>query len=211
MAHSPSSSSSGSAPSAHDLNPFHVPAPPAVAAPTIQMLNIRHHVPDVLDLHESNYSSWSSLFELTFRKLGLFDHVDGTVDAQTMLHDHAWTQIDHCIASWIYLTVSKTICNMVFHRRTTAFSALNAVCGLFLNNATQRTVYALQDFHSLQQRDLSVGDFCCRLKRLADTLTDVGHPITDQDLVVNALRETPASPSAKCTRGGPKNARGSLP
>jgi hypothetical protein len=34
-----------------------------------------------LDLQESNYSSWSSLFELTFRKLGLLDHVDGTTDA----------------------------------------------------------------------------------------------------------------------------------
>jgi hypothetical protein len=50
------------------------------------------------------------------------------------------------------------------------------------------TVYALQDFHNLHQGDLSVHDYCCRLKRLADTLTDVGHPITDQDLVVNLLR-----------------------
>jgi hypothetical protein len=49
-------------------------------------------------------------------------------------------------------------------------------------------VYALQDFHSLQQGDLSVGDFCCHLKCLADTLIDVGHPVTDQDLVVNAMR-----------------------
>jgi hypothetical protein len=90
--------------------------------------------------------------------------------------------------SWIYLTVSKTIRDMVFHRRATAFSAWNAVRGLFLNNASQRAVYALQDFHTLQQGDLSVHDYCYKLKRLADTLTDVGHPITDQDLVVNALR-----------------------
>jgi hypothetical protein len=76
---------------------------------------------------------------------------------------------------------------MAFHRRATAFSAWNAVRGLFLNNASQRAVYALQDFHCLQQGDLSVHDYCCRLKRLADTLTNVGHPITDQDLVVNTM------------------------
>jgi hypothetical protein len=143
---------------------------------------------NVLELHESNYSSWSSLFELTFRRLGLFDLVDGTVDAQAMQRDAAWIQIDHCLVSWIYLTVSKTTRNMVFHHYATTFSTWNAVHGLFLNNATQRTVYAIQDFHSLQQGDLSVGEFCCRLKQLADTLTYVGHPITNQDLVVNTMR-----------------------
>jgi hypothetical protein len=45
-----------------------------------------------------------------------------------------------------------------------------------------------EDFHNLQQEDLSVHNYCCRLKRLADTLTDVGHPITDRDLVVNTMR-----------------------
>jgi hypothetical protein len=190
MAHIPSSSSSSSAASAadHDLNPFHVAAPPIpVAAPTIHMLNIRHHVPEVLDLQESNYSSWSSLFELTFRKLGLLDHVDDTVDAHARQYDATWTQIDHCIVSSIYLTVSNMIRDMVFQRRATAYFAWHAVCGLFLNNATQRAIYALQDFHSLQQGDLSVGESCCRLKRLADTLVDVGHPITDQDPVVNTM------------------------
>jgi hypothetical protein len=191
MAHSPASSSSSEAPGAdvHDVNPFHVAVPPMpIAASSIPLLNIKHHVPEILDLHDSNYASWSSLFELTFRKLGLVDHVDGSVDAQTRLLDVEWTQIDHCIVSWIYLTVSKTIRDMVFHRRATALSAWQAVRGLFLNNASQRTVYALQDFHNLQQGDLSVHDYCCRLKRLADTLNDVGHPITDQDLVVNLLR-----------------------
>jgi hypothetical protein len=192
MAHSPgtsSSSSSGASAAGGDLNPFHVAAPALpVSASSIPLLNIRHHVPETLDLHGANYASWSSLFELTFRKLGLLDHADGTVDAQARLHDAEWTQIDHCIVAWIYLTVSKTIRDMVFHRCATAFSAWNAVRGLFLNNASQRVVYALQDFHSLQQGDLSVHDYCCRLKRLADTLTDVVHPITDQDLVVNTMR-----------------------
>lgn len=97
-------------------------------------------------------------------------------------------QIDHCIVAWIYLTVSKTIRDMVFHRRATTFSAWNAVRGLFLNNTSQRVVYTLQGFHSLQQGDLSVHDYCCKLKQLADTLTDVNHPITDMDLVVNTMR-----------------------
>jgi hypothetical protein len=128
MARSPgtssSSSSSGASAAGHDLNPFHVAAPAMpVSASSIPLLNIRHRVPETLDPHDANYASWSSLFELTFRKLGLLDHVDGTVDAQARLHDADWTQMDHCIVAWIYLTVSETIRDMVFHRRATAFSA----------------------------------------------------------------------------------------
>jgi hypothetical protein len=44
----------------------------------------------------------------------------------TPRHDAEWTQIDHCIVTWIYLTVSKMIRDMVFHRRATTFSAWNA-------------------------------------------------------------------------------------
>jgi hypothetical protein len=84
--------------------------------------------------------------------------------------------------------VSKTIRDMVFQRRTTAFASWHSVRSLFLNNAMQHAVYALQDFHNLQQGDLSVGDYCCRLKSLADTLSDIGHPVTERDLVVNTVR-----------------------
>jgi hypothetical protein len=68
MAHSSASSSSSDAPGAagHDLNPFHNAAPALpIAASSIPLLNIKHHVPKILDLHDSNYASWSSLFELT--------------------------------------------------------------------------------------------------------------------------------------------------
>jgi hypothetical protein len=74
LAHSPASSSSSSTGNSgnavHDLDPFHTAAAPAlpVAASSILLLNIRHHVLETLDLHDANYASWSSLFELTFRK-----------------------------------------------------------------------------------------------------------------------------------------------
>jgi hypothetical protein len=90
MAHSSASSSSFDAIGAdiHNVNPFHVAAPPLpIAASSIPLLNIKHHESEILELHDSNYASWSSLFELTFRKLGLVDHVDGSVDAQTRLLD----------------------------------------------------------------------------------------------------------------------------
>jgi hypothetical protein len=46
------------------------------------------------------------------------------------------------------LTIAPHRRDMVYSRRATAFTAWNSVHGLFLNNATQRAVYALQELHS---------------------------------------------------------------
>jgi hypothetical protein len=103
MASSPSST-----PGSATSNPFAAPDPPQIAASTIQHVNIRTHVPLTLDYGDSNYSIWRAFFNATFRKFGLLDHVDGSIDAQAMWHDVEWLQIDQCIISWIY-TRSPTI------------------------------------------------------------------------------------------------------
>lgn len=75
-----SSSPTGSA----TTNPFADAAPPTIAAASIYHVNIRSHVPVLLDYDESNYSIWSAFYDATFLKFGLLDHIDGTVDAQLM-------------------------------------------------------------------------------------------------------------------------------
>jgi hypothetical protein len=40
------------------VDPFHVAAPLLpIATSSIPLLNIKHHVPEILDLHDSNYAS----------------------------------------------------------------------------------------------------------------------------------------------------------
>ncbi|XP_062208904.1 uncharacterized protein LOC133910571 [Phragmites australis] len=183
MASSPSNSSASSL-----SNPFVVPEPTPLAAAAVQLVNIRAHVPVILEHDDANYNTWSTFFEMALRKFGLLDHVDGTVDARLRLHDADWTQIDYAIVSWLYTSVSKGVMDAVVHPHPTAFSLWTAIRGLFRDNAMQRAVYALQEFHSLYQGEMSVNAYCTRLKTLSDTLHDVGHPITDQALVINALR-----------------------
>jgi hypothetical protein len=50
-------------------------------------------------------------------------------------------------------------------------------------------VYALQEFHGLFQANLSITDYFGRLKQLVNLLQDVGHPILELSLVINALRD----------------------
>jgi hypothetical protein len=181
--------SPASSATSHESNPFAGPTDPAPpTAATLVLLNIRNHVPVVLSADDGNFRQWRSCVELTLKKFGLVNHIDGTVDAAAMIHDAEWLQVDACIVSWLYNTVSKEIWNDVNRPNATAYSVWLAITGQFLDNSLQRAVYAQQEFHSLYQGDMTVGEYCGRLKRLADTLYDCGAAVSDPALVINTLR-----------------------
>ncbi|XP_066372714.1 uncharacterized protein [Miscanthus floridulus] len=167
-------------------NPFADPAPPP--ASSLMMLNIRSHVPIVLSADEGNFRQWRSFTELAIKKFGLFDHIDGTVDAAAMIDDPEWLQVDACVVSWLYNTISKEIWNDVNRPNASAHSVWLAITGQFLDNSLQRAVYAQQEFHSLFQGDMGIAEYCGKLKRLADTLYDCGAAVSDPALVINTLR-----------------------
>jgi hypothetical protein len=146
------------------------------------------HASIVLSTDAGNFRQWRSYFELTFHKFGLLDHIDGTVDAAAKFDDPEWLQVDACIVSWLYNTISTEIWNDVNRPNTCAYSAWTAINNQFLDNSLQRAVYAQQDFHSLFQGDLGIAEYCGKLKCLADTLYDCGAPVSDPALVINTLR-----------------------
>jgi hypothetical protein len=123
-------------------------------------------------MDDGNFRQWRSFFTLTFQKFGLVSLVDGNVAAATMIDDPEWLQVDSCIVQWLYSTVSKDIWSDVYRPQNSAYTAWSAITGQFLDNSLQRTVYTQQEFHNLYQGDMTVGEYCGRLKRLADTLYD---------------------------------------
>jgi hypothetical protein len=153
----------------------------------IQGLSIRHHVPVVLDLDEGNYGQWCQFFESALGKFGLEDHV--TTLAPDDVRNREWRRVDSCITNWILQTVSKGVYDIV--RRDTvpdAFSLWRAVEGLFRDNELQRAVLLETELRSFQQGDLSINDYCTKLKRIADNLRDIGHPVSEPSQVLNLLR-----------------------
>jgi hypothetical protein len=65
-------------------NPFATPIPDPPLASAIAKVTIKAHVPVVLDMNESNFQQWHTFFELKFKKFGLTNHIDGTLDAILM-------------------------------------------------------------------------------------------------------------------------------
>ena len=63
-----------------------------------------------------------------------------------------------------------------------------ALEGQFLGNAESRALQLNATFRTFEQGDLSVGEFCRRMKGMADALHDLGCPVPDRVLVLNVLR-----------------------
>jgi hypothetical protein len=151
----------------------------------LQPVNIRNHVPIQLDLFDSNYSQWRCLFDFVLRKFGLTGHVRSP--PPIIDHDAEWQQVDCCLMNWIYTTVTKSVFDLIYKPDTTSFTIWSDIEGLFRDNEMQRAVLLEAEFRSIVQGDLSIADFCNKLKKLADNLCDVGNPISEPSQVLNLL------------------------
>jgi hypothetical protein len=159
-----------------------VPAPASV----IQSIPIRQHVLVVLDMDEGNYGQWRCFFESALGKFGLTSHVRSSTPYRDRPGE--WRMVDSCIANWILTTVSKGVFDIIRRDRNDAFSLWHAIEDLFQDNELQRAVYLEAELRSLQQGDLSMNAYCTKLKRLADQLRDIGHPVSEPSQVLNLLR-----------------------
>ncbi|XP_021321822.1 hybrid signal transduction histidine kinase M-like [Sorghum bicolor] len=148
-----------------------------VSASQIQTLSIRHHVSVILDLDEGNYGQWRHFFDSTLAKFGIKGHVRTTTpDAD---RDGEWRMVDACVINWILATVSKGVFDIIRRDRHDAFTLWHAVEGIFQDNEMQRAVYLEAELRSMVQGDLSINDYCTKLKRIADQLRDIGHPVSE--------------------------------
>jgi hypothetical protein len=157
---------------------WHDPADPLVTQLHYQaggLQNIRLLVLIVLEPKSPSYAHWRDLVLLTLRRYALDDHVlvDASVAIQT--------------PSWILGTISLDLHDLV-RNSPDARRAWLALEGQFLGNAEARALRLDASFRTFVQGDLSVGEFCRRMKGMADSLGDLGWPVEDRILVLNVLR-----------------------
>jgi hypothetical protein len=145
----------------------------AATADAILIVNIRLHV-CVVELSDSNYNDWQMFFDPALSKFGL----DAFVSSSTPVIDcdADWYKIDNCIVNWIYTTCSTDVLRIVrtSKKETDAFSLWTGIHNLYHDNQMQHTIFYEAEFHNMYQRDLSITDYCAKLKALTDSLHDVG-------------------------------------
>ena len=78
--------------------------------------------------------------------------------------------------------------DVVRRPRNTAYSVWRAIENEFRDNELHRAVYLEVEYRNIYQGDMSVHEYCSRLKSLADALHDVEQPIHETSQVLNMLR-----------------------
>ncbi|KAG8054523.1 hypothetical protein GUJ93_ZPchr0001g29915 [Zizania palustris] len=157
----------------------------ALHAQAVAVLNIKSLVPATLDLATANYTKWRGLFLVTVGKYALTDHV-----LKDDYHPHRadWVRMDCVVLAWLYGSISAELLEIVMSSTATARTVWRSLEHQFLGNRERRALNLTSEFHNFAQGDLSVTDYCRRLKTMADSLGDLGEPVLDRTLVLTLLR-----------------------
>jgi hypothetical protein len=147
--------------------------------------NIRNLVHVVLDLTDDNYKRWRDQLLLVVGKYSLEDHILQDTPAPGFPD---WRRMDCVVKSWISGTISSDLAEAVMGRDATARDVWLALEDQFLGNQETRALHLDAKFRHFCQGELSITDYCRRFKNMADSLGDLGEPVTDRTLVLNVIR-----------------------
>jgi uncharacterized membrane protein YgcG len=96
--------------------------------------------------------------------------------------------MDCVVKSWILDSLTDDLAEIVSSQGATARDAWLAVESQFLGNRETQAIQLETKFRNFVQGDLSITEYCRRLKKMADDLTALGEVVTDRTLVLNVLR-----------------------
>lgn len=152
------------------------------------ILNVKALVPIVLDFSSPHYNRWRGLFMNTLERYVLADHVLSDAD---LSDDPSWKRMEATVLSWLYGTINPELLEAVMNREDGPPIARIVWLGLeqqFIGNKETRALLLDAEFRTFVQGDLTIDDYCRRLKTMADQLADLGEPVRDRTLVLNTLR-----------------------
>jgi hypothetical protein len=147
------------------------------------VLNVRQLVNIVID-SSTSYAGWRGLMEQALQRYALLQHVTD----DTPSTDPGWIRMDSVVLNWISNSISVDIHQVVRERGCTACHLWLVIENQFLGNREQHTLHLNAAFRTFVQGDISVNEYCCKFKAMADGLTDLGALVDDRILVLNIVR-----------------------
>lgn len=151
-------------------------------AQAVAVQNVKAMVPFVLDQTSSNYSRWRTYF---LNMMGKYDLLPLILSNEDFSVDHHGLTMDCTVKSWLFGTVSPELVEIVSTGVATSRSIWLGLENQFIGNKETRAILLDVEFRTLVQGDLTVTEYCRKLKNMADALADLGEPILDRTLVLN--------------------------
>ena len=159
-------------------------------AQAVALTNIKSLVPLTLDVGSTAYPKWRGLHIITLGKYSLTNYV---LSDEVHPDLAPWHRLDCVVVSWLLGTVSPNLLEIVMtssdiNHQPTSRAVWLLLEDVFLGNKEARALLLDTEFRTFAQGDLSISDYCRRLKSMADQLGSLGEPVPDRTLVLAALR-----------------------
>ncbi|CAL9245815.1 unnamed protein product [Arabidopsis halleri] len=148
--------------------------------------NIKHHIPLILDLEDHNYDAWRELFQTHCMAFDVLGHLDGTL-LPTGDADTAWHKRDGLVKLWLYGTLAQPLFKSSFKTGGSARDIWLRVENQFRNNKEARAIQLDNELRTMEIGDMTIRDYCQKLKSVADLLTNVDAPVNERTLVMYLL------------------------
>ncbi|XP_020865849.1 uncharacterized protein LOC110224253 [Arabidopsis lyrata subsp. lyrata] len=147
---------------------------------------IKAYVPITLDMTKLNYDTWRELFETHCSSFGVLGHIDGT-SSSTPETEKSWKEHNDLVKMWIYGTITESILETVLKPKCSAHDLWTAIESLFRDNKEARAMQLENELRTTVIGDLSVHEYCKKLKSISDLLANVDSPISERVLVMHIL------------------------
>ncbi|VFQ80414.1 unnamed protein product [Cuscuta campestris] len=147
--------------------------------PALTVNNIKNHIPIVLELQNSQYSTWAELFKIHARSHKVLDHIIPPPKEKVKLpttdeEKDTWSTLDAAVLSWIYSTISNDLLLTIIEPDATTMEAWGRLRDLFQDNQNSRALTLEQEFSTTKMEDFpNVSAYCQHLKSLSDQLRGV--------------------------------------
>lgn len=116
--------------------------------------------------------------------------VDGLLDGTELPKgsgDKSWRKRDNLVKMWINNTISKPLLQMVMKKSETARQLWKALDDMFQCNKDARAIQLNEDLRNIAMGDLTVADYCYKLKVIFDLLENIDQPIDERALVMHTI------------------------
>ncbi|KAI3949981.1 hypothetical protein MKW92_017093 [Papaver armeniacum] len=114
---------------------------------------------------------------------------DATTDEETANPVYTqWLKTDQLLLSWINATLTEPILAQVVGLKT-AREVWSFLESSFASNNYARTLQLRIQLHHMQKGNSTITDYLSKIKNISDSLAAAAQPVSEPDLVLNALRE----------------------
>lgn len=123
----------------------------------------------------------------------LVDHIDDSHDPPNQVPtDPSWQHLDLVVKLWLYGSISQSLITSAYSTKASARKVWLNLYALFHDNQELTTMQLENELHTITFGDLSIHDYCTKVKKLADLLEGLGEKVKDNHLVIHALNGLPS-------------------